>query len=182
MNFSSDPNSSPLTAQKDKNAVTVRWLAHDDNGNDIMFAVWYRGVGEANWRLLKDKISERFLSFDSTLLPDGSYALKVVASDAPVHTDSDALMGKKASGVFVVDTTPPVPGVLMAVMEADSPAKIHGRLEARDTTSPIAQHTSLWAGVSTLTRLLSIRTALRVRRACSSMTHMRRVWAIRNLH
>ena len=138
MNFSSDPNSSPLTAQKDKNAVTVRWLAHDDNGNDIMFAVWYRGVGEANWRLLKDKISERFLSFDSTLLPDGSYALKVVASDAPVHTDSDALMGEKASGVFVVDTTPPVPGVLMAVMEADSPAKIHGRLEARDTTSPIA--------------------------------------------
>ena len=138
MNFSSDPNSSPLTAQKDKNAVTVRWLAHDDNGDDMMFAVWFRGVGEANWRLLKDKISERFLSFDSALLPDGSYAMKVVASDAPVHTDSDALMGEKVSGVFVVDTTPPVPGALTAVMEAGSPAKIHARLEARDATSPIA--------------------------------------------
>ena len=44
-------------AQKDKTAMTVRWMAHDDNGDDLMFAVWYRGVGEANWRLLKDKIS-----------------------------------------------------------------------------------------------------------------------------
>ena len=51
----------PLTAQKDKTAVTVRWMAHDDNGDDLMFAVWYRGVGEANWRLLKDKISEKVL-------------------------------------------------------------------------------------------------------------------------
>ena len=106
----------PLTAQKDKTAVTVRWMAHDDNGDDLMFAVWYRGVGEANWRLLKDKISEKVYSFDSSLLPDGSYELKVVASDAPVHTDAEALTGERVSEVFVVDTTPPVPGVLTATM------------------------------------------------------------------
>jgi hypothetical protein len=100
--------------------------------------VWYRGVGEANWRLLKDKISEKAYSFDSALLPDGSYALKVVASDAPVHTDSEALTGERASEVFVVDTTPPVPGVLKAEKVAGSPARIHATLEARDATSPIA--------------------------------------------
>ena len=100
-------------------------MAHDDNGDDLMFAVWYRGVGETNWRLLKDKISDRFYSFDSSLLPDGSYELKVVASDAPVHTDADTLTGEKLSDVFVVDTTPPVPGVLTAVMEG---GKIHARL------------------------------------------------------
>src|SRR5665213_3092365 len=80
--------STPLTAQKDKDAVTVRWAAHDDNGDDLMFAVWYRGVGERNWRLLKDKISDRYLSFDASLLPDGSYELKIVASDAPDHVDT----------------------------------------------------------------------------------------------
>jgi sugar lactone lactonase YvrE len=136
--FSPDANSQPLTAQKDKTAVTVRWMAHDDNGDDLMFAVWYRGVGEANWRLLKDKITEKSYSFDSALLPDGSYALKVVASDAPVHTDAEALTGEKASEVFVVDTTPPVPGVLNATLIAGTPAKIHATLEARDATSPIA--------------------------------------------
>jgi hypothetical protein len=135
---SPDTNAAPLNAQKDKDAITVRWQAHDDNDDDLMFAVWYRGVGEANWRLLKDKISERVYSFDSALLPDGSYALKVVASDAPVHTDAEALTGERVSDVFVVDTTPPVPGVLTATMVEGSPQKIHATLEARDATSPIA--------------------------------------------
>src|SRR5271168_2891565 len=139
--ISPDANAAPLTAQKDKTAVTVRWQAHDDNGDDLMFAVSYRGVGEANWRLLKDKISERVYSFDSALLPDGSYALKVVASDAPAHTDAEALTGERVSEVFVIDTTPPVPGVLTATMqtmfEQSGPNKatssfIHATLDARD--------------------------------------------------
>ena len=141
INFTPDANTAPLTAQKDKTAVTVRWLAHDDNGDDLMFAVWYRGVGETNWRLLKDKISDRFYSFDSSLLPDGSYAVKVVASDGPVHSDADALTSERVSSVFVVDTTPPVPGVLEAKMEAGTGGwgpRIHATLEARDATSPIA--------------------------------------------
>jgi hypothetical protein len=146
-----DANTAPLTAQKDKTAVTVRWMAHDDNGDDLMFAVWYRGVGEANWRLLKDKISEKAYSFDSSLLPDGGYELKVVASDAPVHTDAEALTGERVSEVFVVDTTPPVPGVLKAEVVtrgitksgAGKPnelswVRIHAVVEAHDATSPIA--------------------------------------------
>jgi len=137
--FTPDTSSQPLTAQKDKSAVTVRWMAHDDNGDDLMFSIWYRGVGEANWRLLKDKISDKSYSFDSALLPDGSYELKVVASDAPVHTDADALTGEKVSEVFVVDTTPPVPGVLKATMVPGAVhPMIHATLEARDATSPIA--------------------------------------------
>ena len=150
LSFLQDTNTGALTAQKDKTAITVRWLAHDDNGDDLMFAVWYRGVGEANWRLLKDKISERFFSFDSALLPDGRYELKVVASDAPVHTDQEARKGERVSEAFVVDTTPPVPGVLKAEVvhfvtkSGAGPANeyagdlIHATLEARDVTSPIA--------------------------------------------
>ncbi len=140
INFMPDVNTAPLTAQKDRTAVTVRWLAHDDNGDDLMFAVWYRGVGEANWQLLKDKISDRFYSFDSALLPDGIYLMKVVASDAPEHTDAEALTSERVSSVFVVDTTPPVPGVLDAKMEAGTGGwgpRIHATLEAKDATSPI---------------------------------------------
>jgi len=140
-NFQPDANTSPLTAQKDKSAVTVRWQAHDDNGDDLTFAVWYRGVGERNWRLLKDKISDRFYSFDTSLLPDGSYELKVVASDAPVHTDLEALKGERVSPAFVVDTTPPVPGVLTAAIAPASTGgtqRVHATLEAHDALSPIA--------------------------------------------
>ena len=141
MSFQPDASVAPLTAQKDKNSVTARWLAHDDNGDDLMFAIWYRGTGEKNWRLLKDKISERFYSFDASLLPDGGYELRVVASDAPVHTDSEALEGERVSPIFVVDTTPPVPGTLTATLvpgNASSKLKIHATLEAHDATSPIS--------------------------------------------
>lgn len=141
VSFQPDSNATPLTAQKDKTAVTARWQAHDDNGDDLMFAVWYRGAGESNWRLLKDKISDRFYSFDSALLPDGSYELKVTASDAPDHTDAEALKGERVSPVFAVDTTPPVPGTLTATMtpaQTGSAGRIHASLETHDATSPIA--------------------------------------------
>jgi len=132
--FVPDVNAQPLMAQRERGATTVRWAAHDDNGDDLRFSVWYRGVGERNWLLLKDKISDKFLSFDSSLLPDGSYELKVVASDAPSHSNADTLTGEHASDTFVVDTTPPVPGALTATLAA---GKIHATFEAKDATSPI---------------------------------------------
>jgi len=146
--FTPDPGTQPLMAQKDKGAVTVRWAAHDDNGDDLIFAVWYRGVGEKNWRLLKDKITEKYLSFDASLLPDGTYEARVVASDAPNHAEAAALTGEKVSGEFVVDTTPPVPGVLTAslitaITKSGGPVQassflIHATFSAKDATSPIA--------------------------------------------
>jgi hypothetical protein len=134
--FTPDANAQPLIAQKDKSAITARWAAHDDNGDDLIYSVWYRGAGERNWRLLKDKVTEKYLSFDSSLLPDGNYELKVVASDSPDHTEADALTGEKVSAAFVVDTTPPVPGTLTATLVAGN--KIHATFSARDATSPIS--------------------------------------------
>jgi hypothetical protein len=143
--FQPDPNAQPLMAQRDRTGITARWAAHDDNGDDLMFAVWYRGVGETNWRLLKDRISERYVSFDAEALPDGRYELKVVASDAPVHTDTDTLTAERVSDAFVVDTTPPVPGVLTAGLVSagakgaagGSGQAIHAVFSAKDALSPI---------------------------------------------
>lgn len=140
--FQQDTNAQPLQAQRDRTAVTVRWAAHDDNGDDLMYSVWVRGVGERNWMLLKDKISEKYLSFDDSVVPDGTYEVKVVASDAPDHTDADTLTGERVSDAFVVDTTPPVPGALTAAVVPGAPpaggVRIHVTFSARDAMSPIA--------------------------------------------
>jgi len=70
-----------------------------------------------------------------------------VASDAPVHTDAEALTGERVGSVFVVDSTPPMPGALTATLvpapagtaQSGQPAaKIHATLEVHDATSPIA--------------------------------------------
>ena len=137
-------SSSPLQAVKDRTAVTVRWAAHDDNGDDLIYSIYLRGDGETVWRLLKDKITEKAYSFDAELIPDGGYQVKVVASDSPSHTLADALTGEKVSDRFVVDTTPPVVSNLKALAESSScghsgcPPVIHVTFEAEDSASPIA--------------------------------------------
>jgi len=126
--------SAPLQAIKDKSAITVRWAAHDDNGDDLIYALYLRGDGESVWRLLKDQITDKAYSFDASLIPDGGYQLKVVASDAPSHTPTDALAGEKISERFEVDTTPPVVSALRVAVDA-SPLVT---FDAEDAFSPIA--------------------------------------------
>jgi hypothetical protein len=107
----------PLTAAKDRTAITVRWAAHDQNGDDLVYSLYLRGDGETVWRLLKDKMTDKAYSFDATRIPDGGYQVKVVASDSPSHTPVDALTGEKTSGRFDVDTTPPAIANLQATGE-----------------------------------------------------------------
>jgi hypothetical protein len=135
----------PLTAAKDRSAVTVRWAAHDQNGDDLVYSLYLRGDGETVWRLLKDKITDKAYSFDATRIPDGGYQVKVVASDSPSHTPIDALTGEKTSDRFEVDTTPPTIANLHATgepvhCEADRCTKSFVVVfDAEDAFSPIAR-------------------------------------------
>jgi hypothetical protein len=140
-----DPGAgAPLQAVKERTAITVRWAAHDDNGDELTYALYLRGDGESVWRLLKDQIAEKAYSFDATLIPDGGYQIKVVASDAPSHTPADALTGAKVSERFEVDTTPPAISGLKATGEAANcegghcPRKFLVTFDAEDAFSPIA--------------------------------------------
>ena len=118
-----------MQAVKDRTAITVRWAAHDDNGDDLSYALYLRGDGETVWRLLKADITDKAYSFDAALIPDGGYQIKVVASDAPSHTPADALTGEKISERFEVDTTPPVVSALTAT-QADARLQASALLEA----------------------------------------------------
>jgi hypothetical protein len=100
-------SSSSLQATKDRTAVTVRWAAHDTDGDKLVYSLYLRGDGDADWWLLKKDIDDEAYSFDATEVPDGGYQIKVVASDGPSHTPAEALTGDKISDRFVVDTTPP---------------------------------------------------------------------------
>jgi hypothetical protein len=137
-------STSTLQANKDRTGVTVRWAAHDDDGDDLIYSLYLRGDGETVWRLLKDKITDKAYSFDAALIPDGGYRIKVVASDAPSHTPVDALTGEKVSDRFEVDTTPPAITNLKAAAEqgncagADCKKQLLVSFEAEDLSSPIA--------------------------------------------
>jgi hypothetical protein len=128
----------PLQALKDRTAVTVRWSAHDDNGDDLIYSLFLRGDGESVWRPLKDQITEKAYSFDAALIPDGGYEVKVVASDAPSNTPAEALTGEKVSERFEIDTTPPVVSGLKATAEPLPSPTLSVNFDAEDAFSPIA--------------------------------------------
>jgi len=100
-------NDVPPQGFEQKGYQSVLWSAHDDNDDDLMFAIYYRGEGEQNWRLLKDKLTQRFYSWDTFAIPDGAYYLKIVASDSPSNPAQQALWDERVSERWVVANTPP---------------------------------------------------------------------------
>jgi WD40 repeat protein len=91
-----------------KGYQSVLWTARDENEDELRFAVYYRGENETEWKLLKDKLDQKFYSWDSTAMPDGAYYLKIVASDGPSNPPAVALSTERESERFVIDNTPPV--------------------------------------------------------------------------
>ncbi len=97
----------PPQGFEEKGYQSVLWSAHDDNDDDLVFSAYYRGEGEQTWRLLKDKLTQRFYSWDSTTMPDGAYYLKRVASDLPSNPPSQALANERTSERFEIQNAPP---------------------------------------------------------------------------
>ncbi|HEV2489677.1 MAG TPA: hypothetical protein VGT03_07710 [Candidatus Acidoferrales bacterium] len=138
--FNPPPQGTPA-----KGYETVVWTADDDNGDDLSFAIFYRGEGEKAWKLLKDDIHESYYSWDTNSMPDGAYYLKLVASDKDSNPAGQALTAERLSDRFLVDNTPPVTENLRA--EPGANGDLHVRCTARDATSAISKATySLDAG------------------------------------
>jgi hypothetical protein len=97
----------PPQGFQDRGYQSVVWTAHDDNDDDLVFAVYYRGEGEQNWRLLKDKITTRFYSWDTATMPDGAYYLKIVGSDSASNPPDQALSTDREADRFEIANTPP---------------------------------------------------------------------------
>ena len=94
----------------------ARWLARDDNGDALAARVEIRGQSEKEWKLLKDKVRDRNISWDSTAFPDGEYRVRVTVSDAPDNPAGSALEARIESDVFVIDNTAPEIRGLKAVV------------------------------------------------------------------
>jgi WD40 repeat protein len=122
------------TANKDRGFIAVRWGAHDENDDNLVYSVYYRGDNEREWKLLKSGLTDKFYSFESGLLPDGGYTIKVVASDAPSHSPEDVLSDEKASVRFEVDNTAPRIENLAARVEGQD---LHVTFHAADDASPL---------------------------------------------
>jgi hypothetical protein len=119
---------------RDRDSIGVKWTVHDDNDDQMVYSVYYRGDGETRWLLLKSDLTDKFYSFDASLLPDGGYTIEVMASDAPSHSPGQAMTSARESARFEVDTTPPRIDDLKAALEGEH---IHVTGHATDGFSDI---------------------------------------------
>ena len=59
-----------------KGFIGARWAASDPNGDPLVYTVEIRGENENRVEdCCKDKVREKYLSWDSTAFPDGEYRL-----------------------------------------------------------------------------------------------------------
>ena len=126
----------PPQASSQKGYQSVLWLAQDDNDDDLVYSVYFRGEGEKQWKLLKDNLHDPFYSWDTSSMADGGYYLKIVASDAPSNPPAEALETSRESERFEVDNTPPTVSGLEAQPNAGA-ARI--RFRAKDSGSAVSR-------------------------------------------
>jgi sugar lactone lactonase YvrE len=97
----------PKKAER-KGFQTIAWDASDENGDTLTYTISLRKEGETEWRVLQDRWSEEIFSFDTTAFPDGTYFVRITASDSPSNPLGTDLKTAKTGPPLVIDNSLPV--------------------------------------------------------------------------
>ncbi len=148
---SAQPGSSSSLGRRtyQKSLQTLVWKADDENDDDLVYDVLYRREGETIWKTLRKATPEAILVWDTTTIPNGTYFVKIVASDSPSNPAGTALSGELDSVAFEVDNTPPT--ISVGTVRADRGRTIIP-FDVKDDHSPIqrvefSQDGQRWRGV-----------------------------------
>ena len=100
----------------------------------MVYAVYFRGEEEREWKLLKANVSESSLPIDADALADGRYFFRVAASDRLVNPAGAAREAELISPPILIDNTPPLVKAGAAVRQGDAVAI---EIEATDAASAL---------------------------------------------
>ena len=115
---------------------TFVWRAEDANDDDLRYEILYRREGETDWKSLKSELEDAIYVWDTTSVPNGTYVVKVVASDSASNTPAGTLAGELESSAFDIDNGPPVV-VVTSSRQAGGRTTI--QFEVRDEWSSISK-------------------------------------------
>ncbi|MDR3700727.1 MAG: hypothetical protein P4L56_13870 [Candidatus Sulfopaludibacter sp.] len=114
--------------------ITLTWQAEDPDGDRLVYAVYFRGEDETQWKLLKSASHDNSLTFDADVLADGKYYFRVTASDRESNPPSSARDAQLVSAPVMIDNTPPTIA-LGATHYSAGTARIEW--QASDAASPL---------------------------------------------
>ena len=108
----------------------------DDNGDELTYGVFYRREGETTWRLLKNDLRDTLLVWDTSSVPNGTYVLKVAASDTRANPSDATLVGELESSSFEIDNVSPT--VTLGAIRRDG-TRLIVPADVRDADSAITR-------------------------------------------
>jgi hypothetical protein len=118
-----------------KGFQTLRWSAVDPNEDPLVFDLYFRPAAapeDGPWMKVAGDLEEDHYSFDATVLPDGTYRFRLVASDRNANDPAAALAAERVSEPVVIDHTPPA----LVSVERDGKRL---RVTVHDAASPIRE-------------------------------------------
>ncbi|MEM9595146.1 MAG: hypothetical protein AAGD06_12820 [Acidobacteriota bacterium] len=90
---------------------TLKWTAEDRNGDGLRYRLELARGGtladDANWLTIVSDLDQDYHVFDATVLPDGVYRFRLIASDGSDRVAAEALESTRVSGPVVIDHAPP---------------------------------------------------------------------------
>jgi hypothetical protein len=129
-------SSSPSLGRRtyEKGLQTLVWKADDENDDDLAYDVLYRREGETTWKTLRRTMADPILVWDTTTVPNGTYFVRIVASDLPSNPAGLALTGELDSAALEIDNTPPALAVQSVKFENGRTTVV---FDVNDDHSPI---------------------------------------------
>lgn len=91
-----------------RGARSFQWTAEDRNGDRLDYDVYFKGVNDSDFKLLRENTEENFITIDGISMADGRYILKVMVKDQRSNTPAVALRGEVISEEFSIDNTLPI--------------------------------------------------------------------------
>jgi len=114
--------------------ITVNWQAEDPDGDRLVYALYFRGDDETQWKLFKADLHDSSVTFDADVLADGKYFFRVTASDRESNPAPSARESQLVSSPVMIDNTPPI---LTVAMVRYSGGMAHIEFSAADAASPL---------------------------------------------
>ncbi|NJM53797.1 MAG: fibronectin type III domain-containing protein, partial [Blastocatellia bacterium] len=118
-----------------RGAKALQWTAEDRNGDRLEYTLYYRGVNEQNFKLLRDNLRDNFFTLDGLALADGRYIFRVLAKDSLSNPLPLSLSGERISEPIDVDNTAPQVVAIGTPQVSGEKARI--TFEASDVSSYI---------------------------------------------
>ena len=115
---------SPPNPAGDNTKYTASWKVKDDNNDTLQFNVYYKGVEETSWKLLKEELKKSSYALDTTLMSDGRYVIKVNATDKLSNPPNFAKSTEKISDPFDIDNSQPTVTDITATANDDQTYQI----------------------------------------------------------